>query len=118
VAAAARRQWQGRTYDSLAEMRYAIELDALVDGEAIVDIVEQPSVKLGTDPACRYRPDFLIVQDGYFVDVKGQETADFRRNVKLWRQYARLPLHVIKVKGDSFYTAAVVEPSTLSGESH
>jgi len=109
VAPAQQRTWNGRVYASKGEMRYAQHLWNMVEHGQIREVVEQPCVRLGLDST--YRPDFLIVPTGgtaYYVDFKGVETADFRRNVKLWAKYGRLDLQVVKLKGERFITDRVI----------
>ena len=93
VAPKAARTIGERTYASKAEMIYAQQLAA---DPTITEVVEQPRVKLGEDTF--YRPDFLVIRDGdnHYVDVKGMETAEFKRNKKLWAKYGRLPLWIVK----------------------
>lgn len=108
VSAPKDRTWQGRCYDSKAEMLYAQEQWAMV-GSVLSDIVEQPRVPLGADTI--YRPDFLILgYINYYVDVKGVETAAFRKIKKLWSKYGRLSLHVVVRKGKRFATKEVIPP--------
>jgi len=98
-----------RTYDSKAEAVYANRLWALVKEGSIIDVVPQPSVQLGEDSA--YRPDFLVIpweMRPYYVDVKGVRTSDFKRNVRLWKKYGRLDLHVVERDGDGFATTEVI----------
>ena len=97
---AVRSEWNGRTYASKAEMRYAQHLYDLRDKGAILDYVEQPRKWLGV-PENVYVPDFLVIGQGgdaWYVDVKGMENATFRKNKKLWRKYGYLPLHVVSSK--------------------
>jgi predicted nuclease of restriction endonuclease-like RecB superfamily len=93
------RTWRGRTYASKIECQYAqhLRLDA-----ANWEVIDQPKVRLGDD--FEYRPDFLVIpRNGtpYYIDVKGAETADFRRIRKLWEKHGRLPLHIIKRKAET-----------------
>lgn len=90
------RTWRGRTYASKIECQYAqnLRLDA-----SIQEVIDQPKVRLGDD--FEYRPDFLVIPrfgTPYYIDVKGAETADFRRVRKLWEKHGRLPLHILKRK--------------------
>jgi hypothetical protein len=98
VSPSTARTWRGRVYDSKAEMHYAQGLHAAMEAGHGTEIIEQPAVRLGEDTV--YRPDFLVIElataQAYYVDVKGAETKEWRKNVKLWRKYGRLPLHVVK----------------------
>ncbi|HET6415047.1 MAG TPA: DUF1064 domain-containing protein [Polyangiales bacterium] len=90
----ARRTYQGRVYDSLDERRHAEQLDLDPD---VVWWLRQPRFDLGEDD--RYAADFLVVERNgtiYAVDVKGVETAGFRRTRKLWAKYADIPLRVVR----------------------
>jgi hypothetical protein len=74
-------------------------------------VLEQVSIWLGV-PENTYRPDFFIIfADGSyeFVDVKGVETAAFKKTVRLWKAYGPCRLRVVKRKGKGFATAYVVE---------
>ena len=94
------RRWQGRTYGSKAEMEYAKRLFWAREGGAIQDYVEQPRLWLGV-PENKYVPDFLVVASdrSYYIDVKGIETAKFKRDKKLWASYGRLDLLIMKRVG-------------------
>lgn len=92
--------YKGRMYDSKAEAEYAAGLDMDRD---IAWWLRQVSFDLGEDT--RYRADFLVADESsmlgsgtdiYAVDVKGVETAAFRKIKKLWRKYGPVPLHVVK----------------------
>ena len=100
-----KRRALGRTFGSQAEKRYAVMLEACVECEAIFDYICQPKVWLGV-PVNIYVPDFLVVPSGatpYYVDVKGMESAKFMRDKKLWKQYGRLTLHIVKEKRPSVF---------------
>lgn len=110
VAAPERRTFDGRVYASRAEALYAQKLRLVMQSGSIIEVVEQPRVELG----CRenvYHPDFLVIQRGvghehafvnYYVDVKGMETAKFKRDKKLWARYGRLTLIIVELNGDHF----------------
>lgn len=98
VAPADERRFNGRTYHSKAEMQYAKKLDAYLRAGLILDYIEQPRVWLGV-PENTYVPDFLVIpadETPYYVDVKGVETAKFRKDKKLWAAYGRLELRIVK----------------------
>jgi len=83
-----------RTYASKAEMKYAAQLK--IDPNVRI-CIEQPRVYLGEDTV--YKPDFFVLTTmgfAYFIDVKGVETADFKRNKLLWQKYGPLPLQIVK----------------------
>lgn len=103
------RRFRGKTYASKAEMEYAVILYAMIDANEIRLVIEQPRVQLGV-PENVYVPDFFVLDSdgGRFVDVKGMETAAFRRNKKLWKSYGRAPLHIVKKSGAKFKTVEVV----------
>jgi hypothetical protein len=108
VAPPNERRWNGRTYASKAEMVHAQKLDLLLRAGELIEVVAQPRLWLGV-PENVYVPDFLVIpKEGppYYVDVKGVETAEFKKVRRLWVQYGRLPLHVVK-KGK---TEGVIEP--------
>ena len=92
------RRYLGRTFGSKAEMRYCQMLERMVSEEIILDYVCQPRIWLGV-PENVYVPDFLVVpvdQRPHYVDVKGMETSKFRRDKKLWEQYGRLLLYIVR----------------------
>lgn len=108
------RRYNGRTYGSKSEMRYAKHLDRLLEQGIVLDFVCQPKTWLGV-PENVYVPDFLIIPHGgppYYVDVKGMETQKFKRDKKLWKAYGRLALHVVKAKGEKFYVSEVLDAAT------
>jgi hypothetical protein len=100
---AKRTEYNGVLYASKAEANRAAELDLLLKAGNILDWIPQPMVRLGV-PENVYRPDFLVIAqrggvlghggDAWYEDVKGAETAKFKRDKKLWKAYGRLPLHV------------------------
>lgn len=95
------RTWNGKVYASKAEMSYAVHLDSLIRAGHVTEVVEQPRVCLGIRENV-YVPDFLVIVmhgnlgHAYYVDVKGAETQAFKKNVRLWRKYGRLPLRIVK----------------------
>ena len=104
------RKFLGRTFGSKAEMHYCVMLEAMVEQDIIRDYVCQPRTWLGV-PENVYVPDFFVVPVGaipHYVDVKGLETAKFKRDKKLWSRYGRLPLHIVKRKGSKFITSEVI----------
>lgn len=89
--------YNGVRYASKAEAQRAAILDRLVEYGNLRWWIGQPLFRLGC-PENTYRPDFLVVSEdsGIWVeDVKGVETATFRRNVKLWRNYGPCPLLIL-----------------------
>lgn len=108
--------------------RLKIECDGVVNSEHdlsfklpvlakdVIEVLRQPKVVLGV-PENTYRPDFLIVPAGslpYYVDVKSEATTKltaFRKNVRLWKSYGRLNLHIIvRINGsDRFHTTEIIE---------
>lgn len=111
VSPADQRRWNGRTYDSKAEMEYAKYLIGMVGKGDIIEVIEQPRVTLvaGFD----YRPDFLVITNGsaYYVDVKGAETQRFRDVVRMWKQHGRLDLEIVKKKGKHFVHTDTIRKS-------
>lgn len=100
---AKRTEYAGVSYASRMEAAYAAELDRLVAGGAVRFWVPQPTFRLGCAENV-YRPDFLVVmldnipwREREYVEaheVKGVETAAFRRNLKLWERYGPCALVV------------------------
>jgi hypothetical protein len=89
--------YNGVRYASKAEAERAKALDGMVAAGRIREFVRQPVFRLGC-PENVYRADFLVIDDdeAWVEDVKGHETAKFKRDVKLWRAYGRLDLYIIK----------------------
>lgn len=113
VSPASERQYLGRTFGSKAEMQYCQMLETDVSMGEIRAYICQPRLWLGV-PENVYIPDFLVIpweklgQAPWVVDVKGVETAKFKRDKKLWKKYAALDLHVVKKKGTRFVTTEVI----------
>ena len=111
VADKKKRVWNGKTYDSKAEMERAEQLHKQMQEGEIIELIEQPSLWLGVRENV-YRPDFFVITaegEAYYEDVKGVETSAFRKNKKLWARYARLPLRVIKRRKKGFRVVEVIE---------
>jgi hypothetical protein len=102
-----RRTFNGRCYDSRAEMLMATRLwsDA-----KIIEVVEQPKVMLA---GLGFRVDFLVIPATsipYYIEVKGVETQRTRDLMKLWSIHGRLPLIVYKnIGGDRFQITHHIE---------
>jgi hypothetical protein len=95
---AVRTVYDGRSYASKAEATRAQVLDYLKVLGEIREWTPQPRFQLGV-PENVYVADFEVLgADGtrWVEDVKGHETAKFRRDKKLWRAYGPCPLHVIR----------------------
>lgn len=124
VADKAERTLGPRTYASRLERDYAEMAYRLLNGSGggmdaeYAEVVEQPIVVLGPDTS--YRPDFLVIpSDGRmprFVDTKGFETPDFRRIARLWAQYARLPLEVVRRYGSRFAIDRTIWPRGMASD--
>ncbi len=75
--------FDGRNFDSKAEMRVYLKLKAQIQNQEIVEVECQPKIELFPDPIVKgrhvtYIADFRVVRnDGteFFIDVKGEETA-------------------------------------------
>ncbi len=99
------RLYRGVRYASKAEAARAHDLDLLLAAGFVVAWFSQVTVRLGV-PENVYRPDFLVLPRRqawenreprpWFEDVKGAETAKFRRDKKLWASYGPLELRIIK----------------------
>lgn len=109
------RTWLWKIYDSRAEMEFA---QLLWLDPSITMIREQPKIELGI-PENIYRPDFYIRRDDgneEFIDVKGAETAKFRKDKKLWMRYGPGLLKVVKKVGPGrFETVEEVEGGQAHG---
>ena len=92
--------YNGVRYQSRAEANYAQRLDLEKRSGAVRWWIGQPTFRLGCAINV-YRPDFLVIDEeseAYAVDVKGAETAKFRRDKKLWAAYGPCDLWVVKGK--------------------
>jgi hypothetical protein len=97
---AVRTEYNGRKWPSKAHAEHAANLDSLVlAGEVAWYLIEVP-ISLGV-PENRYVVDFLVgiryMVNTYYIhaeEVKGVETAKFRRDKRLWKSYGPFPLKV------------------------
>lgn len=93
-------EYNGRKYASKAEARRAYELDILKRSGSITLWFPQVSIDIGEPNVDRpYRVDFLVISlntgEIWAEDVKGVETASFRRHIRQWRKNGPCDLHVI-----------------------
>lgn len=96
-----RKKYNGVIYDSTAEADYAEKLDGEKQFSPGMFWVRQVVFHLGC-PENKYRCDFLVSRPGiptYAIDVKGCDTAQFLKNVKLWRAYGPCRLCIIRRSG-------------------
>ncbi len=112
VSPANERQYLGRTFGSKAEMEYCKMLEDSVKTGSIMDYICQPRVWLGV-PENVYVPDFFVIPHpsigmGWYVDVKGVETAKFKKDKKLWAAYGRGKLKIVKRQGSGFKEVEVI----------
>jgi hypothetical protein len=90
-------EYDGRTYASRAEADRARALDFDKQSGVIKHWEPQPRFRLGCAENV-YVADFIVWHmDGttHVEDVKGFESAKFKRDCRLWRRYGPVPLHVI-----------------------
>ena len=96
--------YNGVRYASKAEAARAMELDLQITAGLIDFWIGQPIFRLGCAENV-YRPDFLVVNYGavggahsaiWAEDVKGMETAAFKKNKRLWKAYGPCPLRIIR----------------------
>lgn len=101
--------FNGVRYASRAEARRAAQLDYLYHAGAILAWSRQPLYRLGCHENV-YIADFeveALVQSGsagvcrrvWAEDVKGRETAKFRRDKKLWKRYGPHELRILRPAG-------------------
>lgn len=91
-----RAAYNGQGFDSKAEAVRCEELDRLAAGGAIAGYARQVKFRLGL-PENVYVCDFVVFEpDGraWAEDVKGHETAKFKRDRKLWARYGPVALQV------------------------
>lgn len=111
VSHKADRIFDGKVYASKHEKERAEEWAILLRNRLVLDVIEQPRLWLGVRENV-YVPDFLVIpirtdKDPWYEDVKGMETAAFKKNVKLWARYGRLPLHILTREGSSWKTEII-----------
>jgi len=117
VAPVEKRHYNGVTYHSMAEANRAAELD-LYFRQSVGFWTRQPYVQLGPDTV--YRPDFLVCDkhtrhgtgpgyDVWFEEVKGFETAHFKRIRKLWLKYGPAKLMIRKRKRGGGWITETIE---------
>lgn len=110
VAAKADRTHNGVVYHSRAEMLYAIDLETWGVFLEIRHVLRQVRVRLGEDFTTVV--DFQLIYNDHrveYVEVKGVETREFKRVLRLWPKYGPSTLRVVKRSGSRFETTRVVE---------
>jgi hypothetical protein len=111
---ATRTEYNGWIYDSKGEANRAAELDLLVKSSCgghggVIRWIPQVPFYLGCR-ANKYVVDFLVWtyedcagasmgEATHAEDFKGFETQKFLRDLRLWRQFGKFPLHVVTGKG-------------------
>lgn len=94
--------YNGVRYDSKAEAEHAARLDLAQRAGAIRRWARQAPIPIGEAGVDRpYRVDFVVQNnDGsiHAEEVKGAETADFKRRKKQWAKRGPFPLLIIKGK--------------------
>ncbi len=90
-------EYRGVRYASRAEADRANLLDVMVAGGLVRWWLPQVKFRLGV-PENVYIVDFLVMdKHGEHVeDVKGRETAKFKRDKRLWKAYGPCPLWIVK----------------------
>lgn len=102
---ATKTPFAGRVYDSKMEAARAADLACMVEAGLLRAAIPQPGTIFLGLPENKYRPDFLVIHsDGAWVyeDVKGQETAAFKKNKRLWSEYGPGTLIVTRQSGKRF----------------
>lgn len=92
--------YQGIRFDSQAELARWKVLEAKLAAGVIKFLYPHPRFRLGV-PENVYVADSLVVDADGCVrveDVKGSETAKFRKDRRLWKAYGQCDLWVIKGK--------------------
>ena len=105
---ARRTPYAGVTYDSAAEATYARQLDMLA-GQVVSSWQRQVKIPLGPDDSLRV--DFVVTYMSGIteaVDVKGCETRDFARKVRLWQKYGPMPLCIVRRRGEKFVVSRTI----------
>jgi len=120
VSPAKDRRAMGRTFGSRAEMRYALYLEEAYEAGFVLDYICQPRIWLGV-PENVYVPDFFVVPGcsilPHYIDVKGMRTAKFKRDVKLFKEYGRSKLIIVKeTSAHKFKTVEIITPKLYTGD--
>lgn len=117
IAAKEKRTYKGVVYDSRAESIRAAELDLIFPNHRCGFWLRQVPIQLGPDRL--WRADFMCCErrqaldDMYkqiwYEDVKGVETAAFKRVLKLWKKYMKggPPLHILKRQSTAWTTEII-----------
>lgn len=110
--------YRGRLYASKVERLYAEYLDDLVRTGVVHWWLRQVPIDLGEDDT--YRVDFVTMDDNVIaIDVKGHETAEFRRHKRLWRKYGPFPLWIIRrTSSGAWTTSEIIERVSPNGDDH
>lgn len=122
VSVPEKRTIAGKVYASRAEAIRRQDLDQLLLAGVLLEVLEQPRLWLGVR-ANVYVPDFLVVPAvgiPWYEDVKGVETAAFKRNVRLWREFGRLELRILTRKRGDWQRRSIAPPGRpdLAGRPH
>ena len=109
--------YNGRTYSTKGEAHRAKQLDLLIETRVITAWIPQPIFFL-PDPTSTSRADFLVGRNDevWVEDVKGVETDKFLADKKRWLVHGRLPLRILKRKGDMFEITETIQPREVDGE--
>ncbi len=113
VAPKIRRIYKGVVYASLAQAIRAAELDILIQIGDIRSWEPEPVFALGC-PENKYKADFGVVNsDGseHVEEVKGAETPAWKKNKRLWKKYGKLPLKILKRRGNRWQTSWLIPES-------
>lgn len=115
VAAKKDRTYKDIPYASKLEAKRAAELDVIFPTLEYGYWLRQVLVQLGPD--FKTRVDFMcclaqatdagILYVNWFEEVKGKETADFKRVRRLWGKYGPKPLNILKRKGNGWATEVI-----------
>lgn len=106
------RTYKDVVYHSKAEANRAAILDLLIRNGTTVRWERQVKYHLGTIHNI-YVVDFVVYEaDGsvHAEDVKGFQTRDFKRNVKLWRDFGTIPLWILTPGGRNRWKVAIIDP--------
>ncbi len=109
---AKRTEYDGRTYDSRGEAKYAEHLDYLYASGEVIWWSPQCKILIG-DKVSTYIVDFLVFRNYGIVEAhefKGVETAKFKEQKKRWALWGPMDLVIIKYRaGTGLYTDEIIE---------
>lgn len=109
---AVRTEYNGKSYPSKGEARFAENLDLRLKCNDIEYWTSQVRIQLGPDFSTHV--DFMAYKGGEFrfYEYKGRETPRFRKIRKLWKKYIPFPLYIVTAAGSGGFGIEKLEGKT------